>query len=235
MGAEAVNASLSTARAKPSPMGRGWPRSGRVRGYDAGILSPRGYPSPPSFGATLTPLLRSDLRPQGEGCARPALFDSRKGRPRRSSARDIRSAPNLLNHPIETLFHLVVGESQFQIAMRLDSPRSHGVCKRLLGVMLAVEFDRQAEAVATEIDDIAGDGRLPSEFQSVEPRAAQLAPEDLLWARAVAAQSARDEDVLASPSRRKAQNRLTGNPSPRRFAPTLSRRERVSGRPSGGI
>jgi len=97
-----VSAALSNKRAQPSPVGRGWPRSGRERGIRAdrlrAPLRPRSLP--------LTPVLRTDPLPLGEGGAarnlrrraRPSLTNKRaqpspvgRGLPRSGRERGFRA------------------------------------------------------------------------------------------------------------------------------------------------
>ncbi len=218
--------SLLKKGAPPSPLGRGWPRSGRERGYAADRFNPpsarRSYP--------LTPDLRTDPLPLGEGGAAPDQnsLQAGQGRSRRAGARNIRGAKDFLQRPIQSFFHLVIGEAQFQITVAFDHSAAGGVRKRLIRMMAAVEFDGESVAVAAEVCDISRNRNLTAKLEPMETRGAQFAPEYFLGTRAFASQSARDGNVLARHLSIKSQNSIAGNPSPGRSAATLSHRERVT-------
>jgi len=209
--------------AQASPLGRGWPRRGRERGYGFDRL--RAPARPRSF--PLTPVLRTDPLPLGEGNANLFSVEAGKGRSRRARARNIGSAQNLLQHPVQSFFHVVVGEAQLQITMTFDQSAALGVGQRLVRVMFPVELDCQAEAVTAEVGDMAGDRDLTAKLESVESRSAQFAPENVFSAGAVAPKSSSDENVFARHSSIKSQNSMAGNPSSGRSAATLSHWERV--------
>ncbi len=216
----------------PSPMGRGWPRSGRARGCGAGRS--RGAKPPRLF--PLNPVLRTNPLPMGEGCrALPASIEAWRRRSRLPRSRNVRHAEDFLQHPVEPFLHLVIGEAEFEITVGLDRRASLRVGERLFGVMLPVEFDRQAEVVAAEIDDIAGDRRLPAKLQPVETRCAKFSPQECFGRGAFLAEASGDLNVFAGHPRwpagsgfdMKAHSHENANPSPRSFGPTLSLWERV--------
>jgi len=215
--------SLSKKGGRPSPLGRGWPRSGRERGCGAARL--RAPLRPGSL--PLTPDLRSDPLPMGEGATNHNSVEAGQGRSRRACPCDVGGAQNLLKHPIQSLLHLIVGEAQFHITVTFDRSAARGVRKRLIRMMPAVKFDGESEAVAAEVCDISRNRSLTAKLEPMETRGAQFAPENFLGTRALAPQSASDGNVLARHLSIKSQNSIAGNPSPGRSAATLSHRERA--------
>ena len=196
--------SLSIRGAQPSPLGRGWSRSGRVRGYAADRFNPPSGPR--SF--PLTPDLRSDPLPLGKGATNPKSVEAGQGRSRRARTSEIRGAKNFLQHPIQSFFHLVIREAQFQITLTFDRSAARGVRKRLIRMMAAIEFYGETEAIAAEVCDISRNRNLPSKLEPMETRGAQFAPENFLGTRALAPQSASDGNVLARHLSIKSQNSI---------------------------
>jgi|GEM_PF-2942413 len=235
--------SLSIKRAQPSPLGRAQPRSGRARGCRAARLRaplrPGSLPLTPALwtdplplgegGAArnLTPHLRDDPLPRGEGATNLFSVETKQRRSRRLCASNIGGPKDFLQHPIQSFFHVIVGEAQFQITVTFDRSAARGVGKRLIGMMAAIEFDGESEAAAAEVCDISRNRSLTAKLVPMETRGAQFAPENFLGTRALAPQSARDGNVLARHLSIKSQNSIAGNPSPGRSAAALSHRERV--------
>ena len=106
-------------------------------------------------------------------------------------ARDIDGAADLFDHPVDALAHLCVRKAQFQIAVRLDQRAPGGVARALIGVVDAVEFDRQAEFETAEVGDETRERNLPPELAVLDPPAAQDFPQQRLCARVFGAQPPR--------------------------------------------
>ena len=84
----------------------------------------------------------------GEGLRSLAGFESRIRWPRRSSARNVNSAANFFDHPVQPFLDLVIGEPQFKKSMAFDNLAPRRVNRELVFMLLAVNLDCQAEFVA---------------------------------------------------------------------------------------
>lgn len=250
MGGEKVSRLSSFSARQPSPRGRGWLRSSRVRGHGlwalgnrrrARFFSPDGrrkpvvagsdeQSQPLSFGSSagcsdmartfscLTPhptprrgatfsLWEKESHTEivvywEKDRSLSASFQSRQRRSGPPTAGDVRRAADFLQNPVEPFFHFVVREPQLEIAVAFDRFSTLRVGKRLIGMMLAVELDRQTEVVAAEVDDVSGDRRLPAKFQAVEPRTAQFAPENGFGPCARSSKSSRERCCPSRHARR---------------------------------
>lgn len=127
--------------------------------------------------------------------ARPLLpsmidsFISRKRRPRRRRASDVRCSANFLDHPIEPFLHFVIGESKLDESVALNKFSTRQVAHYAFLVLSAVQFNRQTKIVATEVGDETGNWHLPAEFQSVEPPPPELLPKHVFGGGALFAQT----------------------------------------------
>ena len=166
--------------ARPSPGGRGWSRSDRVRG--SGLPQDRN-PSPRCCAATLS--LWERVKPRYS-------LHARKRIARRPRTRDVRGAQDFPHDPVQPRLHLVVGEPQFEIAVPLDRVASFAVGDRPQRMMWAVDLDREAEGKAGEIGDESCNRNLTAEFQAREPRTAQNVPQRVFRRGGCAAQFSRD-------------------------------------------
>ncbi|MCQ4188748.1 hypothetical protein, partial [Methylocystis suflitae] len=146
----------------------------------------------------------------GEGATNHNSVEAGQGRSRRLCASNIGGAKDFLQHPIQSFFHVVVGEAQFQITMTFDRSAARGVRKRLICMMAAIEFYGESEAVAAEVSDISRNRNLTAKLEPMETRSAQFAPEKSLGTRAIAPQSASDGNVLARHLSIKSQNSIAG-------------------------
>ena len=116
---------------------------------------------------------------------------AREGGAHFARARDIDGAADLFDHPVDALTHLCVREAQFQIAVRLDQSAPGGVSRALIGVVDAVEFDRQAEFETAEVGDEARQRDPPPELAILDPPPAQDFPKHRFGARVFGAQPPR--------------------------------------------
>ena len=165
---------------RPSPRGRGWSRSDRVRGPQ----TPQDRnPSPRCSAATLSLWERIETRCSVDAWIRIA---------RHPCSRDISRAQDFPHDPVQPRLHLVVGEPQFEIAVPLDRVASFAVGDRPQRMMWAVDLDREAEGKAGEIGDESCNRNLTAEFQAREPRTAQNVPQRVFRRGGCAAQFSRD-------------------------------------------
>jgi hypothetical protein len=171
-------------RVSPQATGEG------VRRFRLGLR-----PSNPSAPNTLTRLLRSHSLPEGEGLGVTPVHlgpvEAKDGRTHLIAAGRIEHAPDFLDDPIEPGAHVVIGEADLQVARGLDPFTPGGVKVRLLGVMDAIELDGEPGGFTGEIDDVAGDRDLPTEFPAVEPAIAELLPQQVLRGCPLGTQAAR--------------------------------------------
>jgi len=112
-------------------------------------------------------------------------FKARMSGLHRSSASHIRSAPDFLDDPIEPLFNLIIGETEFYEAMDFDQLSPCEVTLDLIEVLPAIKLDGDAEIVATEVSDETGDRNLPSKFVPIKPAVSQLLPQHVFGGRAL--------------------------------------------------
>jgi hypothetical protein len=120
------------------------------------------------FAGARNPLPRGEggRKSAGRGVTTHSLWQrgsahSWKGRAGRTRSCDIGGAADFFSHPIEPLFYVVIGETKLEIAAGFDRRPAVRIGKRLARMMAPVEFNRPAEIVAAEVDNIAGDWRLP--------------------------------------------------------------------------
>jgi hypothetical protein len=69
---------------------------------------------------------------------------------------------NPFKHPGEITHHVAVPEADDTITVPGDVACAGGVCFTLQCVLTAIELDRELEAGAREIDDVAADRMLPA-------------------------------------------------------------------------
>ncbi len=143
---------------KPSPRGRGWLRSSRVRGYDL-------------YREMVCCSIEARVRPSG-------LL----------GAGNIGCAPDLGHYPIEPFLHLFIGEAQLDITVTFNRRAPGFISLDLIEMMLAVELNGQAEVKTTEVRDESGDRNLPAKLQSAKFAVAQLLPKHVFGRRASRAQ-----------------------------------------------
>ncbi len=181
---------LNRGARKPSPRGRGWLRSSRVRGYDDCCLSDAARPSaqysnpsPAASGGTLSLWERVER-----------LLKARIRLSRLLRTGNVDCALDFGHHPVEPFLHLIIGKPQFDKAMAFNRHTARFVSPGLIEMMLAIELDREAEIEATEIRDESGDRHLPTEFQSIELAVAQLLPKHVLGRGASCTQLSSDTD-----------------------------------------
>jgi hypothetical protein len=120
----------------------------------------------------LTRRLRRHPLPRGEGLARSLVAWKRVSWV--ASPRDVGCSSYFLDDPIESFLHFIIGETNFQVPMRLDQRAPCHIVLDLIKMMLAIDFDRKTEVIAAEVGDEARNWRLPSEFQTIKPAPAKL-------------------------------------------------------------
>jgi len=129
------------------------------------------------------------LSPFGRGLASSLI--SRIRRPRSTRPRDISRASNFFDNPVEPFLYFVIGEAKLDESMAFYKFAPRFIALDLIVMMFAVDLDRQAEVIATEIHDEAGDGHLPAKFHSVQPMRTKLLPENIFRRSALSAQTPR--------------------------------------------
>ena len=165
---------------RPSPGGRGWSGSDRVRGTQ---LPQDRSPSPRCCAATLS---------RRERVRTPFSVHAWKRIARRSRSCDIGGAQDFPHDPVQPRLHFIVGESQFEITVPLDRLASFAVGDRLQRMMWAVDLDRETEGKTGEIGDESCNRNLTAEFQARQPRTAQDVPQRVFRRGGGAAQFSRD-------------------------------------------
>jgi hypothetical protein len=91
-------------------------------------------------------------------------------------------------------------------------------------VVRAIDLDRKSRLVAAEIYHIAVDRHLSAELPPIEAATSQLAPKDILGARALRSKAAGESDATRHGPQRNLGKRAT---------PTFSHGERVSPKATG--
>jgi len=164
----------------------------------------------------------------GEG----VLAKSEEGWPQRPSSSCIQRSANLLYHPVQAAAHVVIREADLQVSGGFDVGSPDCIEFGLFSVVLSVDFDSQLCRDAREVDDMAANRHLPTEFNFIEPPISELLPQQVFGGRFTTAEPSRDGRELSSHVLLDPANiSLTHpTPSPGCFAATLSPRERVSAR-----
>ncbi len=144
-------------------------------------------PSPGCSAATLS------LRERVDGAG--GSIQSKDWRPHWLSAAGIQRAPDLLNDPGKPASHVVVGETDFQIAgsFNLGSRRRVGVGQ--LGMLPAIHLDGEPRGFAGEIRYASGNRDLTTKLPAIEAPVAQLVPEHLFGRRFRRAKSPGNRDA----------------------------------------
>jgi len=138
----------------------------------------------------------------GEGLrSRPGLgrsLKARMSRPLRLGASDIDCPMNFRDDPIEPFLHFIVRKAKLDITVHFNQLPASSIAFKLIEVMFTIEFDREAEIEAAEIDNKPSDRYLPPELQSIDLAVAQLLPQYVFGRCAFCAQASRN---LNRPSR----------------------------------
>lgn len=145
--------------------------------------------SPASVPKVATPHPPPPAAPSPIGRRLARSLEAGMRRPRRMCTSNIHSSADFLDDPIEPLLDFVIGEPKLDEAVTFDDPTTRGVANDLITMLLAIEFDRQSEIIATEVRDEISDWALPTKFQSVEPPIAKLSPKHVFARRAVSPQT----------------------------------------------
>ncbi len=164
-------------RVPPEAAGEGLPTRPLIRAsrlYSQKIVTPQ----PPS--------------PSGRGLARSPV--ARKRRPWYARASNIGSATDFFDHPIQPFLHFVVDEAKLDETVALDGCGARGIVLDLSEMLLTIEFDGEAQIIATEIRDKPRKRCLPPKLQSVEPMVSKLPPKQVFGRGAVSPQTTRDCD-----------------------------------------
>ena len=125
--------------------------------------------------------------PKGRGLARSLEAGMR--RPRRMCTRDIRGSADFFDDPVEPFLNFVVGEAKLDEPVTFNDLAAGGIACDLIAMLLAVEFNRQPETIATEVRDVISDWALSAEFQSIKLPVAELSPKHVFGRRALGPQT----------------------------------------------